>query len=177
MSRFTILAVCTANICRSPVMEYLLRRDLPVDHFSVSSAGVAPFETRPIDPDASYQLALRGVDAKLFGSHPLDASLVEAADLIVTATVAHRSAVLPLHPPALRRTFTLLEFADLLSRAKGSTPSELVSSAADLRYTCTIERDIPDPYGRGEQVHAETASTIAEAVSQIVAKFSATLRA
>ena len=39
--RFAILAVCTANICRSPMIEALLRARLDDDKFEVASAGVA----------------------------------------------------------------------------------------------------------------------------------------
>jgi protein-tyrosine phosphatase len=38
--RFAILAVCTANICRSPMMEALLRARLDPRQFEVASAGV-----------------------------------------------------------------------------------------------------------------------------------------
>ena len=98
MDRYAILTVCTANICRSPLMEMLLRRNLDSDVVDVASAGVQGWDSQPMDPDAAEQLRRLGSDTGEFRSRPLTAKIVESADLILTATREHRTGVLPVSP-------------------------------------------------------------------------------
>jgi protein-tyrosine-phosphatase len=94
------------------------------------------------------------------------------ADLVVAATRAHRERILEERPGALRRAFTVLEFADLVRSAPRGTPSELVSWSARHRAMSRLsDIDIPDPYRRGEAVHAEVAGLISGAVDGIVSAF------
>ncbi|MFI5426813.1 hypothetical protein [Aeromicrobium sp. UC242_57] len=101
--RFAILAVCTANICRSPLMEILLKAQLDSSRFEVASAGVRGWDRRPMDSMAAMEAMRLGHEADSFRSHPIDSYLVDSADLILTATRAHRSDVLSMTPQALRR--------------------------------------------------------------------------
>jgi len=162
--RFAILAVCTANICRSPMMEALLRAHLTPGQFEVASAGVRGWEKQPMDGMAALELARLGVKAGGFRSHPLDSYLIDSADLILTATREHRSAVLEHDPRGLRRTFTLLEFAALAERVEAASLADLVASAARLRSLGPVDVDIPDPFRRSPEVHRSTADAIADAV-------------
>ncbi|MET0820561.1 MAG: hypothetical protein ABWY58_06330 [Aeromicrobium sp.] len=129
--RFAVLAVCTANICRSPVMEVLLRTRLDPQRFEVASAGVRGWDRQPMDPMAADELRRLGHTSATFRSRPIDSSVVESADLILTATREHRSEVLVTDPKALRRTFTLLEFAAL---------SELVDAGGPEVHRATAEQ-------------------------------------
>lgn len=171
--RFAILAVCTANICRSPLMEVLLRSQLDPTRFEVASAGVRGWDRQPMDTMARMELLRLGHSAETFQSHAIDSYLVDSADLILTATRAHRSDVLALNPQALRRTFTLVEFAALTSLVDGSTPSELVAQAALRRSQAPADADIGDPYRRGPQVHRAVADQIAAAVETVSARLNA----
>ena len=102
--RFAILAVCTANICRSPIMEVLLRARLDDEEFEVASAGTQGWDRQPMDGMAAMELMRLGHSNTNFRSHAIDTYLVDSADLILTATRSHRSAVLEITPAALRRT-------------------------------------------------------------------------
>jgi len=165
-ARFAVLAVCTANVCRSPMMEALLREQLAPGHFEVASAGVRGWDKQPMDGMAALELARLGASAKGFLSHPLDSYLIDSADLILTATREHRSAVLEHDPRGLRRTFTLREFAALAERVEASSLPDLVATAARSRSLGPIDIDIADPYRRSPEVHRATADAIHDAVSR-----------
>ena len=91
-----------------------------------------------------------------------------STNLVLTATRELRSQVLAEAPGALRRTFTVLEFAALTEQAEGSTPAEVVKWAGAHRSSVgRVEQDIPDPYRRGAEAHALAAQTIDTAVQQI----------
>lgn len=165
--RFAILAVCTANICRSPIMEALLRARLDAGEFEVASAGVRGWDRQPMDSMAAMELLRLGHSAEGFQSHAIDAYLVDSADLILTATRAHRSEVLARNPGALRRTFTLLEFAALGGIVEGNEPRDLVVEASHHRSRAPADIDIGDPYRRSPEVHRATADQIDEAVGVI----------
>jgi protein-tyrosine phosphatase len=171
--RFAILAVCTANICRSPMIEILLRAELDDDKFEVASAGVAGWDRQPMDAMAAMELMRLGQSAASFRSHPIDSYLIGSADLVLTATRAHRSDVLSLDPLALRRVFTLVEFAALCEQVDGEDPSALVAAAAQQRSLAPARVDIGDPFRGSPQVHRETADEIAAAVRTISRRLNA----
>ncbi|KQX71709.1 MULTISPECIES: hypothetical protein [Aeromicrobium] len=171
--RFAVLAVCTANICRSPLIEILLRARLDADRFEVASAGVRGWDRKPMDSMAAMELHRLGHGAETFRSHPLDSYLVESADLILTATREHRSEVLAMNPQALRRSFTLLEFAALTGLVDGGDPAALVAAAAQRRSLAPAAADVRDPYRRGPDVHRATADQIDVAVTTIADRLNA----
>lgn len=146
----------------------------------VSSAGTRTVDGRPVTPQTAAQLALRGLDAHDFRSRSLTDDMVRRADLVLTATRAHRSQVLERVPLALRRTFTLLEFAALApgrpagaGRAEHPGPSglaDLVRRAAVARGTAALaDYDVPDPVGGPDEGFAAVADTIERAVDRIAA--------
>jgi protein-tyrosine phosphatase len=169
-ARFTVLAVCTANICRSPLMEILLKAQLDSDKFEVASAGVRGWDQQPMDSMAAMEAARLGHEATAFRSQPISSYLIESADLIVTATRTHRSEVLSKAPAALRRSFTLVEFAALTARVEASSPTELVAQAALNRSLAPAKVDVDDPYRRSPDAHRAAADQIAEAVATISAR-------
>ncbi len=180
--RFGILIVCTANICRSPLAEHLLRLALEADRdqpdrseFVVRSAGTQGWDGSEMDAAAAEELRRLGGDPTGFLAKSLSPCDCEAADLILTATLAHRVAVLQEVPQALKRTFTLLEFAHLVSRldevreATGET-HQLVSRAAATRGAAELDAyDVLDPYGAAPDFHRKTAELVDDAVRSIAA--------
>lgn len=171
--RFAVLAVCTANICRSPMIEILLRARLHDTRFEVASAGVRGWDRKPMDSMAAMELMRLGHSASTFRSHAIDSYLVDSADLILTATREHRSDVLSMNPQALRRSFTLVEFAALTSLVEGDSPAELVAQAAQRRSLAPAKADVKDPYRRGPDVHRATADQIDAAVTTIADRLNA----
>ena len=176
MSRFRILAVCTANICRSPMVEILLRQRLDPDHFVVASAGVQGWDAAPVDSMVVLELERLGVRAEGFSSRALTDDMVENADLVLTATREHRSELLSRHPRALRRTFTLREFAELVENMVGMTsPAELVELAFRHRSEAGDDLDLPDPFRRPPDVHRVVADQVSRAVAIVAERLSVTV--
>jgi protein-tyrosine-phosphatase len=122
----TVVFVCTANICRSPVAEVLfadwLRRRAIAGDWRVSSAGTWAEEDAPASIYSSEILAERGLDLKQHRSRRVDRQMVEAADLLLCMTGSQREAL-------------QAEFPDLADRI------HLLSAMAGPDY------DIFDPYG------------------------------
>lgn len=117
--RFSVLIVCHANLCRSPLAERLARRTfldrmgaLAAD-FDVVSAGTHAWTGRPMHPLAAEVLREREADDAQFASQRLTADLVARADLILTAARRQRSECVRLVPAAVRRAFTIPQFGRL----------------------------------------------------------------
>ncbi len=169
--RFAVLAICTANICRSPMMELLLRDRLDESRFELASAGVQGRTGHAMDSTSEMELMRFGLSAGSFRSQPFSGHLVHAADLVLTATRAHRARVLEEEPRALRWTFTLLEFAALCEMVTDDvTAPDLVRAAAARRQDFRGDPDVADPYRRSPKVHRETADQILGAVDTIAAR-------
>ena len=173
MNRFRILAVCTANICRSPMVEILLRQRLDAARFEVCSAGVQGWREAPVDSMVVLELERLGATADGFASRALEAEMVDGADLILTATREHRSEVLSRHPDVLRKTFTLREFAELVEDMIGaSSPAELVAAAYRRRSEAGDDLDLADPFCRPPGVHRVVADQVAKAVGIVAERLS-----
>lgn len=166
-----ILTVCVGNVCRSPLAERLLSAKLGEAPYVVGSAGVMAMVGRPMEPEAAKQLTAREGDPEGFVARQITESMVAAADVVLTATVEVRGRVLEDSPGALRRTFTLREFAALVADdAESASLPALVASAARRRSnTRGLDLDVVDPMGMGRQVHAEAAQLVASAVDTIAA--------
>ena len=116
---------------------------------------------------ARGRAAVRGERGSLrdFRSRQLDEQLVSAADLVLTMTREHRAAVVSLVPTALRRTFTLTEFAELLPAARpGATTHRSRLAAQSFPF------DVPDPYGRSRRRYRAALEMIRAATDGVVVR-------
>ncbi|MCW2542951.1 MAG: Tyrosine phosphatase [Frankiales bacterium] len=176
---FRVLHVCTGNICRSPLAEHLMRAGLAermgseADDFVISSSGTLGFTGDPMQPFAHSTLAARGVDGSAFVARALAVEQVEEADLILSATRTHRGKVAVLSPRVTARSFTLREFARLVSVVdrdalpEGSAVERaraLVQAAAANRGLVPAEApeddDLEDPYTGPESGYALCADLV-----------------
>lgn len=154
-----VLFVCTANLCRSPMAELLLRDAVAGrpdrDRWSIGSAGTRTRGGRPVHPSAAAVLAEYGIDSGAFVSRSLTRTVPRDHDLVLTATRVHRADVVRADPPVLSRVFTIRQFAYLLD---GPTPAptgrvdeigpawlSLARASRADRPGRTDEDDIPDP--------------------------------
>ncbi len=188
-----MLVVCTGNICRSPLAERLLRVRLAeagVQGIEVASAGTHAMAGHPMPIEAARELEGVGGDPAGHVSRQLSADLVRDADLVVTATLAHRSAVVTLHPRALRYAFTMRELARLLYASDLGSVAASEPGVDRVRALAALavgrrgvappagpgDDDVVDPYGRGPATYAEATAQMAPAV-QALARALATMDA
>jgi protein-tyrosine phosphatase len=181
-----ILTVCTGNICRSPFIERALQTELDrrwgPGEVLVRSAGTGAMVDEPMNPPALRALRAAGYAADGFVARALTAAFIAEADLVLTATRRHRGLVAQLHPRALRYTFTLRDFADLVSDIpRESYEAEqarehirgLVEQAVErrgLRPPLTEEdADVVDPYRRDESVFEQMTTQIMAALPPVTA--------
>ena len=164
-----VLFVCTANICRSPFMELTARHLAGLGaHIVFSSAGTHGFREHPMDAVMARTLASRGISPEPFLSRPLTATMVQEADLVLTAEGSHRTFILDDHPSSFRKVFTLGQFADALGQVSDDIIGREVLSAVGLRRGgATPSLDVGDPYGRGPEA-AELSAGRIEAMLRVV---------
>lgn len=168
-----VLVVCIGNVCRSPLAERLLTARAP--HLQVTSAGVQGMVGSPMEPTAAGELVRLGGDPSGFTATLLEPAHVEAADLVLAATKDVRTQVLQVSPRAMRRTFTLLELAALVSSPAlaDQAGADLVAGAHRLRpRVADRPLDLTDPMGEGATVHRRVADEIAAAVDTVAAALS-----
>jgi protein-tyrosine phosphatase len=144
----------------------------------VASAGLHACTGEAMAPEMARLL---DVPPPLRPARQLGASLVAGAGLVLAMTRDQRRAVVTMVPGALRRTFTLREFADLavLARAGAVLPAggspgrvlaDVVAAAPRLRplRPAGATDDVEDPYGRENAVFARVAGEIRQAVDQVL---------
>jgi protein-tyrosine-phosphatase len=145
-----VVCVCTANLCRSPMAEALLRHALaaepePLKSLRVTSAGVGGWSGMPATPHSVAALKKVGLDISQHKSRPLDPTILSRAVLILCMTDSHRRAI-------------MMEFPEV------KAPIRLIRELMPE----TAEREVPDPYGADLQTYEDTRDAIVEAIPSIV---------
>ncbi|AXE95228.1 low molecular weight protein-tyrosine-phosphatase [Paraburkholderia terricola] len=103
----TILVVCVGNICRSPMAQYLIDRE--ISGVTVLSAGLDAVAGSAPDPLAIRITAQSGLDITAHRAQQLNVSLVSGADLILAMEAAHKYEIMRRHPGASGKVFRLGE--------------------------------------------------------------------
>ncbi|RLV47656.1 low molecular weight phosphatase family protein [Nocardioides mangrovicus] len=157
-----VLFVCTANISRSPYAELYARastqrRGVPLEF---DSAGTWAVPGNPIDPVMGYQLAQRGIDSGAFRSRRVTPQDVSDADVVLVMEEVHRSFLLEDVPAAIGKVFTLGQFAGRTVQFPTAHGTDLVDALGKRRTRGRVDDDVADPYRRGEEVAAATASRL-----------------
>jgi len=182
---YRVLMVCTGNICRSPAAAAWMSV-LGDGSLAVSSAGTAALVDAGVHPRMADLMRQAGLPVDGFRSRQLTPAMIKQADLLLTMTAQHRRWIVDRVPAAVRRTFTLLEFAHLARLAPPPAgepgPTEARTRAAvlhDLRVATPRGRtrlhldeseagiDVPDPYGRDQAAYELAFGLIREAVRGI----------
>lgn len=159
-----VLFVCTANICRSAWLEQAAR-GLASAGIEFSSAGTHGFDAHPMDAVMSGTLDAADDD---FRSRRLTREIIDQADLVLTAERSHRAFILEEHPQALRKVFTLGQFARAAEAAPDLRGRELIAAAGERRTAPRPEDDIDDPYRRGDAAATAAAGKMSTMLSVIV---------
>ncbi len=121
-----VLFVCTANQCRSPMAEAILKslaaQRGEADRWQIQSAGTWTEPGRPATQLAQAVMRQRNIDLSGHRSRPIDTDLLRAAAVILVMTRHHQEAI-------------QAEFPDIQHKV------HLLSQLVDRSF------DIEDPYG------------------------------
>ena len=121
MGSCTVLFVCYANMCRSPMAErfaaHLWRERFGAEAAAVTfaSAGTDAADGISMVWGAATVLAEHGADGTGFRSRTLTPSILAGADLVLTATREQRAECVTMLPAAMGHTFTLRQFGRLVT--------------------------------------------------------------
>ena len=146
-----IVTVCTANICRSPMAEALLRHALaaepePRRSCKVGSAGVAARGGEKVSPNSVDALAKVGLRISDHRSRVLTPELAKQADLILCMTESHRAVIGLSLDPVPKHVYLWREFMP-----KGAS------------------REIGDPFGGPLAEYEACRDELVEAIPSIIA--------
>ncbi|MEX2422165.1 MAG: low molecular weight phosphatase family protein [Actinomycetota bacterium] len=158
----SILAVCTGNVCRSPLAEGFLRVALDArsagTSMDVTSAGTMGWNGSGADPLSVGAGAERGIDISSHIARPTTTTGLRGAALIVGMAPEHVEIVTRQVPAAAATSFTLKELVRLLEALPPPGPGEpeallvaRVSHADALRRSGfegnPHDEDVADPLG------------------------------
>jgi protein-tyrosine phosphatase len=146
----TIVTVCTANVCRSPMAEALLRHALraqpePLKAWKIVSAGVAARSGDLVSENSVVALKKVGIDIKTHTSRPLTRELIDEATVILCMTESHRAMIQFNFDPVPRHVYLFREF---MPRA--------------------AEKEIGDPYGGPLSEYEACRDEMVEAIPSLV---------
>ena len=153
---YSIVAVCTGNICRSPMAEFALRRAFEAaglaERVRIDSAGVSDEELgNPVDPRAGDVLRREGLDASRHTAQVFDPVRFDDRDLVLALDVVHWRRLRALAPDG--------------SAAKVRLLREFDPAVEDLEHG---DLGIYDPWYGGPEDFETTYGMIAAAVPGVV---------
>ena len=122
--KIRVLVLCYGNICRSPFVESLLKRELDTSFFEIQSCGFIEREKRSSPEDYLGQALKAGVDLTSHRSRSISRELVIWADFILLMDFHNWDLLRGLAPIALGKVLWLGAWGE-----KG-------------------QREVPDPYGK-----------------------------
>ena len=184
--------MCTGNICRSPYAAVLLREGLEWARpgaFEVTSAGTHALVGRPMDEGSAARLRAKGLADDAFRARLITPRLLQEQAVVLLMATEHKEPVLDEAPAVHRRTFTIRELAHAHRRhrrARHDWPTLLdEAGAADVvsRWRALPalvaahrsrgrdgrrDRDVSDPYKRGDRAFDQMVAELDPAVRSIV---------
>lgn len=136
---YTVMTVCTGNICRSPMAEIVLRNEFALrglsDVVAVRSSGVSDEEYgNPIDRRAQRELTKRGYHIPVSHfAHRIEADEIAETNLFLPMTASHMRSLVRLLPPQ-KRAFVHMYRSFDPSLPKPSAGCESTLDLADPWY-------------------------------------------
>jgi protein-tyrosine phosphatase len=103
-----ILTLCIGNICRSPLAQAVLARELP-DH-TVWSAGLGALVGQPADPLAQQVAAAHGLDISAHRAQQVSGWLCQQTELILVMEQAQKARLEQQFPVVRGKVFTLGQY-------------------------------------------------------------------
>jgi len=144
-----IIFICTGNICRSPMAEYLMKSHLPsASTWQVSSAGLGAFDGAPPSEYGVKVMKEFGIDIRRHKSRRFDENMAKSSDLIVTMTRNQAEEIRSRHPFAAENVYVLKSFSPLRNHQD--------------------DDDLIDPIGMSEDVYRAVRDQIDVALSGLL---------
>lgn len=135
----SILFICQANICRSPMAAALFKQRISTlpdaPEWQVESAGTWGLDGEPAAAQVQDLLSQRGLDISQHHARSVSGSLLSSADLVLAMEKGQVEGMRIEFPPERDRIF-------------------LISEMVGAQY------EIADPYGRGMAAFEETAQEL-----------------
>ena len=146
----TVLFVCTANICRSPMAEAIFNALAEDGGFPLraESAGTAAQEGRGMAPNAVAALEEAGIYAKPHGARRVSEAMIEGCELVLTMSAKHTATV----------------------RRLGKAPAGGIHTLPAYASGVPEEEGIPDPYGLTMSAYRSTLRQLYEHVGRVVTR-------
>jgi protein-tyrosine phosphatase len=178
--------LCTANQCRSPMAEALLRDRLDalgVDA-DVTSAGELPGGA-PASGGSVRAMSRRGIDIGRHVSRSVTPEILGRADLVLAMSRRHLRNAVALRPDLFGRAYTLKELVrrgEVVGRRPGGASlADWLDAVHAGRSTAALlgddaEDDVADPIGGPDHLYDGPAEEIADLVDRLVHLVFATQR-
>ncbi|MBM4042134.1 MAG: threonylcarbamoyl-AMP synthase [Planctomycetes bacterium] len=139
----TIVFVCTANTCRSPMAEMLCKQmlaerlgctigELPERGYNILSAGTAGFDDGPASYQGVEAMRKYGLDLSEHVSRPVTAGLVEDADAIYVMARHHCDSIRRILPDAADRIHLMDPAGKDVEDPVGGTVEDFLECARTL---------------------------------------------
>lgn len=182
---FRVLAICTGNVCRSPLAERILKSSLAGLPVSVESAGTRALVGKPMTPQTIETAERFGLEiSEPHVSRQLTEEMLDEADLVLGLSRAHRRDAVGLLPKVSRYVYTLREFSRLadalaseigpsrIAEDSGARIREVVGYISQMRgavpppVSADLD-DVVDPYRENDDVYERSAGQIIPATDSI----------
>jgi len=135
----SVLFVCTANRCRSPIAMTLLREKVKRlasgEIWLIESAGTWTIEGLPAVDGAQLVMAEKGLDLSLHFSHQVTGEMLRSFPLILTMERGHKEALQIEFKEVSSRVFLLSEMVGMIndiSDPVGKSLTEFRQTAVDI---------------------------------------------
>lgn len=152
-SRIRLTFVCTGNICRSPLAEYLFRdftgKQGNARRFEIDSAGTHAMDGNHATYEAMEAGRRRGLDLRPHRAREIDGGIMTAADLVLVMTRAHHDWLCARYPGLENKIYLAMLYPGRLTgRDRGNV-------------------DVPDPIGESVEYYLKVLDMLEPVLPEI----------